>query len=80
MESEIQAWAQFPELFASSPAQTVRRTESENDAARSGAELVDEIESVEDPVEEAVVEADPSLHPEDPALTEAETRCKWDVR
>lgn len=74
-ESEVQARAQFPELYSSSPAQNVRRAESENDAARSIAELLDEIESVEGQGEEVASEVDSFVRAEDAALIEAEARC-----
>lgn len=73
-ESEVQARAQFPELYSSSPAQNVRRAESENDAAHSIAELLDEIESVEGQTEEVASEVDSFVHTEDAAPTEAEAR------
>ncbi|KAK5092637.1 hypothetical protein LTR70_009168 [Exophiala xenobiotica] len=74
-ESEVQARAQFPDLYCSSPAQNVRRVESENDAAREIAELLDEIESVEGRGEEVASEVDSFVHAEDAAPVEAEARC-----
>lgn len=50
-ESDDQAQAHFPELFCSSPAQSAQRAESESDAARSAAELLEEIESTEGHIE-----------------------------
>jgi hypothetical protein len=44
-ESELKAKIAFPELFQTSPARDVQRNESENDAARSVAEAVEELES-----------------------------------
>lgn len=44
-ESEAKAKIAFPELFQSSPARDVQRNESENDAARSAAEALEEVES-----------------------------------
>jgi len=71
-ESEVQARAQFPELYASSPAQNTRRAESENDAARSVAELLDEIESVEGQTGKVASEADTHVYSEAAALAEAD--------
>jgi len=46
-ESELQAKVEFPELFRSSPVREVQRTASENDAARSESQALEEIESLE---------------------------------
>lgn len=46
-QSELRAKVEFPELFRSSPARDVQRTTSENDAARSEAEALEEIASLE---------------------------------
>lgn len=43
-EPELQAKMEFPELFRTSPARDVQRTTSENDAVRSEAEALEEIE------------------------------------
>jgi hypothetical protein len=42
-ESELKAKIAFPELFQSSPARDLQRNESENDAARSVAEALEEL-------------------------------------
>ena len=47
-QSELKAKIVFPELFVSSPARDLQRAESENDAARSAAEALDELESSEE--------------------------------
>lgn len=47
-QSDVKAKIEFPELFRSSPTRDVQRTTSENDAARSVAEVLEEIASVED--------------------------------
>ena len=44
-ESELKAKVAFPELFQTSPARDVQRNESENDAARSVAEALEELTS-----------------------------------
>jgi len=44
-ESELKAKIAFPELFQTSPARDVQRNESENDAARSVAEALEELTS-----------------------------------
>jgi hypothetical protein len=44
-ESELKAKIAFPELFQTSPARDVQRNESENDAARSVAEAIEELTS-----------------------------------
>jgi hypothetical protein len=44
-ESELKAKIAFPELFQTSPARDVQRNESENDAARSAAEALEELTS-----------------------------------
>ena len=46
-QSEVKAKIEFPELFQSSPERNVQRAASENDAARSMAEALEEIESLE---------------------------------
>lgn len=46
-ESELKAKTTFPELFQLSPARDVQRTASENNAARSEAEALEEIASLE---------------------------------
>ncbi|RYP85783.1 hypothetical protein DL769_000891 [Monosporascus sp. CRB-8-3] len=46
-ESELRAKIEFPELFHSSPNQEIQREASENDAARTAAEAINEIASVE---------------------------------
>ncbi|KAN0068548.1 hypothetical protein V8E54_013272 [Elaphomyces granulatus] len=46
-QSEVKAKIEFPELFQSSPERSVQRTASENDAARSMAEALEDIESLE---------------------------------
>jgi hypothetical protein len=46
-ESELKAKIAFPELFQLSPARDVQRTASENNAARSEAEALEEIASLE---------------------------------
>ncbi|KAK3048632.1 hypothetical protein LTS18_012895, partial [Coniosporium uncinatum] len=43
-ESELQAKVEFPELFRTSPARDVQRTRSENNAARTEAEALEEVE------------------------------------
>lgn len=52
-QSEVKAKIEFPELFVSSPARDVQRAASENDAARSAAELLEEIASLEERENEA---------------------------
>jgi hypothetical protein len=47
-ESELKAKIAFPELFKTSPARDVQRNESENDAARSVAEAIEELTSASD--------------------------------
>ncbi|RYP34164.1 hypothetical protein DL767_004391 [Monosporascus sp. MG133] len=47
-ESELRAKIEFPELFHSSPNQEIQREASEIDAARSAAEAINEIASVEE--------------------------------
>ncbi|RYO93700.1 hypothetical protein DL762_000905 [Monosporascus cannonballus] len=47
-ESELRAKTEFPELFHSSPSQEIQREASEIDAARSAAEAINEIASVEE--------------------------------
>jgi hypothetical protein len=44
-ESELKARKEFPELFQTSPARNVQHTESENDAARSEAEALEDYHS-----------------------------------
>ncbi len=44
-ESELKAKIVFPELFQTSPARDIQRNESENDAARSVAEALEELTS-----------------------------------
>ena len=44
-ESELKAKIAFPELFQTSPARDIQRNESENDAARSAAEVLEELTS-----------------------------------
>jgi hypothetical protein len=44
-ESELKAKIAFPELFQTSPARDVQRNTSENDAARSVAEALEELTS-----------------------------------
>jgi hypothetical protein len=44
-ESELKAKVTFPELFQTSPARDVQRNDSENDAARSTAEALEELTS-----------------------------------
>ena len=44
-EPELKAKIAFPELFQTSPARDVQRNESENDAARSAAEALEELTS-----------------------------------
>ena len=51
-ESELEAKLAFPDLFAISPAQDVLHNASEADAARSEAEALEDIASVEDDREE----------------------------
>ena len=46
-QSELRAKVEFPELFRGSPARDAQRTTSENDAARSEAEALEEIASLE---------------------------------
>ena len=46
-QSDLKAKIEFPELFRSSPDRTVQRAESENNAARSAAEALEEIASLE---------------------------------
>jgi hypothetical protein len=57
-DSELLAQREFPELFRSSPARDVQRTASEDDAARSTAGLLDEIQSVEGRDEDLTADAD----------------------
>jgi len=47
-QSQVKAKIEFPELFQSSPARDVQRAASENDAARSAAEALEEIASLEE--------------------------------
>jgi len=47
-QSQVKAKIGFPELFQSSPARDVQRAASENDAARSTAEALEEIASLEE--------------------------------
>lgn len=47
-ESELQAKVEFPELFQTSPARDVQRFKSENDAARSEAEALEEMQISEE--------------------------------
>ncbi|KAL1962115.1 hypothetical protein VTN77DRAFT_582 [Rasamsonia byssochlamydoides] len=47
-QSDVKAKSEFPELFVSSPARDAQRAASENDAARSTAETLEEIESLEE--------------------------------
>ena len=44
-ESKLKAKIAFPELFQTSPARDVQRNESENNAARSAAEALEELTS-----------------------------------
>jgi hypothetical protein len=46
-QSEVKAKIEFPNFFLSSPARDEQRTASENDAARSAAEALAEIESLD---------------------------------
>jgi hypothetical protein len=46
-KSEAQARAYFPELFASSPTRQTQRAESECATARSAAELIDNVVSID---------------------------------
>jgi len=76
-ESELKAKIAFPELFQTTPARDIQRNESENDAARSAAEALEELTSAsergglcEDHEEEDVPETSevavkiaPSLYP-----------------
>ncbi|KAH9213623.1 hypothetical protein DL95DRAFT_447010 [Leptodontidium sp. 2 PMI_412] len=52
-ESELKAKIAFPELFQTSAARDVQRNESENDAARSVAEALEELTSASEPSEPA---------------------------
>ncbi|KAH8696296.1 hypothetical protein BGW36DRAFT_397879 [Talaromyces proteolyticus] len=47
-QSDVKAKIEFPELFHSSPARDVQRAASENDAARSAAEALEEVASREE--------------------------------
>jgi hypothetical protein len=47
-QSELKAKLQFPELFCSTPGRNIQRAESENNAAKSVAEALEEISSLED--------------------------------
>jgi hypothetical protein len=47
-QSDVKAKLEFPELFHSSPARDAQRATSENDAARSVAEALEEVASRED--------------------------------
>lgn len=47
-QSDVKAKIEFPELFHSSPARDAQRATSENDAARSAAEVLEEVASRED--------------------------------
>jgi hypothetical protein len=51
-ESELKAKVAFPELFQLSAARDVQRTISENNAARSEAEALEEVEYLEDRADE----------------------------
>jgi len=55
-QSELKAKVEFPELFVSSPVRDEQRAASENDAARSAAEALEEIESLEGRDEEVDIE------------------------
>ena len=48
-QSDLKAKVEFPELFHSSPDRDIQRAESEQNAARSVAEALEEIASVGDP-------------------------------
>lgn len=48
-ESELRAKIAFPDLFQTSPARDVQRNESENDAAQSAAEALEELTSASEP-------------------------------
>jgi hypothetical protein len=50
-ESELKAKIAFPELFQTSPARDVQRNESEDDAARSAAEVLEELASASEHAE-----------------------------
>lgn len=50
-ESEIRAKVEFPEIFQTSPARSVQRAASENEAARSEAEAMEDLVA-EDRIEE----------------------------
>jgi hypothetical protein len=56
--SELKAKVEFPELFRSSPVREVQRAASENDAARSESQALEEIESLEGRGNEADEEVD----------------------
>lgn len=47
-QSQVKAKIEFPELFLSSPTRDVQRATSQKDAARSEAEALEEIASLED--------------------------------
>jgi hypothetical protein len=47
-ESELKAKVEFPELFVSTPERDVQRAESENHAAQSAAEALEEITSLDE--------------------------------
>ena len=57
-ESALRAKIEFPELYRSSPVREVQRTASENDAARSESQALEEIESLEGKDLEADEEVD----------------------
>lgn len=48
-QSEVKAKLEFPNLFLSSSARDAQRTASENDAARSAAEALEEVASLDEP-------------------------------
>ncbi|KAH8587971.1 hypothetical protein B0O99DRAFT_731242 [Bisporella sp. PMI_857] len=68
-ESELKAKVIFPELFHTSPTRDVQRNESENDAARSAAEALEELALASErgglggDREESATQVTPSLYP-----------------
>lgn len=75
-ESELRAKAQFPDLFRTSPLRDVRRQAFEDDAARSTAEILDEIahQNKEPLVEEEEFSGVDSTVLNDPVVLEEKNR------
>lgn len=59
--SDVKAKIEFPELYLSSPGRDVQRAASENDAARSAAEALDEIASHENGEDESEEEVESAV-------------------